>query len=109
MKDPFNQFESPARCTRCLTDLRQRAALTQTANQAATLGMAMLAASRNAPPVEEPAPKTARDLDKWSTEDLEVLTALLEKYEGGPVESTEQGSTLPPAGAVENPIQEPSP
>jgi len=50
-----------------------------------------------------------RDLDKWSTEDLGVLTALLEKHEGGPVESTEQGSTLPPARAVENPIQEPSP
>lgn len=61
-----------------MADLKQIAALTQTANQAATIGTDLLAATRNTP-LAQPEPSEPSVFEKMTTEELE--TFLFKKYE----------------------------
>jgi DNA-binding transcriptional regulator YdaS (Cro superfamily) len=67
-------------------ELRMVSALTQTANQAATIGTALIAFPKNSRLDEAPPkPKSAYDLSLLSNEALKVIRHLYKKAEGGPV------------------------
>jgi len=72
-----------------MEDLREIAGLTQTANQAATIGTALVAASKNDPQAKPTVgPEEEQDLSLLSDEELYMLTYLTMRIEQVPMQFT---------------------